>query len=201
VAKSGPATLSKGAQREIMNKLIALLIASIGLGGCNNSAAPTASAPPQKQFTIVDIKGDVLGMSYADYKKKHPGECNYYLGKNLCYTPNATYADLPASRSADFFHGQLLSVTYGVRHTFNVATAKDDDAELVKALESKFGGPNHDSGGLKLWDNGTISIMLSDTPANTDAFVTFTLNELQKQQWAEMDKAKEAHQAAAKKDM
>jgi hypothetical protein len=184
-----------------MNKLIALLIASIGLGGCNNSAAPTASAPPQKQFTIVDIKGDVLGMSYADYKKKHPGECNDYLGKNLCYAASTTYADLPASRSADFFHGQLLSVTYGVRHTLNLATAKQDGAELVKALESKFGGPNYDSGGLKTWDNGTISIMLSDTPANTDTFVTFILNELQKQESAETDKAKEAHQDAAKKDM
>lgn len=184
-----------------MNKLIALLIASIGLGGCNNSAPPTASAPPQKQFTIVDIKGDILGMSYADYKKNHPGECNDYLGKNLCYTPNATYADLPASRSADFFHGQLLSVTYGVGHTLNVETAKKDGAELVKAMESKFGGPNYDSANTKLWDNGTISIMLSDSPANTDTFVTFTLNELQKQESAERDKAKGAHQAAAKKDM
>lgn len=183
-----------------MIKLIALLIASIGLGGCNNSA-PISSAPPQKQFTIIDIKGDVLGMSYADYKKKHPGECNDYLGKNLCYTPNTTYADLTASRSADFFHGQLVGVTYGVRHTLNVATAKEDGAELVKALESKFGGPNHDSDGLKMWDNGTISIMISDTPANTDTFVTFTLNELQKQEQAETEKAKEAHQAAAKKDM
>jgi hypothetical protein len=61
-----------------MNRLIAVLIVSIGLGGCNNSAAPS-TIPPQKQFTIVDIKGDVLGMSYADYKKKHPGDCDDYL--------------------------------------------------------------------------------------------------------------------------
>jgi hypothetical protein len=140
-------------------------------------------------------------MSYADYKKKHPGDCDDYLGKNLCYTPKATYADLPASRSADFFHGQLLSVTYGVRHTFNSETLKEDGAELVKAMESKFGGPKYDSENTKRWDNGTISIMLADSPTNTDAFVTFTLNDLQKHQWAEMDKAKEAHQAAAKKDM
>jgi len=183
-----------------MNKLIALLIASIGLGGCNNSAPPTASAPPQKQFTIVDIKGDVLGMSYADYKKKHPGDCSDYLGKNLCYTANATYADLPATRSAGFFHGQLLDVTYAVRHTLNAETAKQDGAELVKAVESKFGGPKYD-GETKIWDNGTISIMLADSQTNNETYVTFTLNKLQEQEQAEGEKAKEAHQAAAKKDM
>lgn len=183
-----------------MNKLIALLIASIGFGGCNNSAVPTASAPPQKQFTIVDIKGDVLGMSLADYKKKHPGDCDH-LGKDTCYGATATFADLPATRLANFFHGQLLSVTYEVHHTFNVETTKEDDAELVKAMESRFGAPKDDSGSSKTWDNGTVSIMLADSAEKKATYVTYTSKELQEQQVAEIAKDKEAHQAAAKKDM
>jgi hypothetical protein len=183
-----------------MHKMIALLIASIGLGGCNNSAAPTASAPPQKQFTIVDIKGDVLGMSFTDYKKKHLGDCDH-LGNNSCYGPNATYADLPASRLANFFHGQLLSVTYEVHHTFNVETMKEDDAELVKAMESRFGTPKDDSGSSKTWDNGTVSIMLADSAERKETYVTYTLKELQEQQVAEIARDKEEHHAAAKKDM
>lgn len=139
-------------------------------------------------------------MSRADYKKKHPGECDH-LGQESCYAPSTTYADLPATRSADFFHGQLLSVTYSVHHTFNVETVKEDDAELLKAMDSKFGAPKYDSGSTKTWDNGTVSIMLQDSPATKETFITYTLKELEEQERAETAKAKEAHQAAAKKDM
>ncbi len=175
--------------------LVGALVSGVG---CNS--APATSKVPQKEFVVSDIKGDVLGMSYADYKRKHPEDCRY-MGKDNCFTSSTTYADISATRSADFFHGRLMSITYGVHHTFNSTTLKTDGAELAQAVESKFGAPKYETTSAKIWDNGTVNIMLSDSTAVNDSFLTFTLNELQRQQSAEMDKAKAAHQQAAKKDM
>ncbi|HZU33840.1 MAG TPA: hypothetical protein VFB79_22185 [Candidatus Angelobacter sp.] len=193
--------------------ILAFLSLSILTGCTGSSSGPTAQKGldhPQvakKEWTLTDVKGDVLGMDYDAYSRRHPDECYAAIDKNVCFESNhSTYADIKAEKRAEFFHGQLVSIQYTVNHTYNEKTHSLDDAELLAAMLNKFGAPLVDQPGVKIWRNESVSIFYTNQPSERDpTYLTFTLKSLANERSAEWkkekDKAATDHAAAAKKDM
>jgi hypothetical protein len=162
---------------------IAMGAAALGCSGATASAPVSASLP---KFMIHDVKGDVLGMAYADYKKAHAQECTFPFGgkdgEHGCYTSGTTYAGIRASKDAEFYKGKLYWISY------NVDPMHAD--ELLDALKEKYGQPMTCAPDKSCtWGNEEATINYSTTEKMAD--VTFWLNGPLSEQVAETQKKRE----------
>jgi hypothetical protein len=168
----------------------AAILCLFALTGCRQGPPPAPNIP----FVVHDIKGDVLGMSLADYKKSHPDTCPAAT-PGFCME-HTTYAGYSASKYASFTGDKLYKVEYAL----HLSEITSEPEKFLAALQEKFGPPHGEEQKMMLWKNPSVTMTyfhhIKDEPV-----LTFIANDLRDAAEAEHREQKKQDDAARKKDM
>ncbi len=131
--------------------IILLVVLIISSAGCNSKTTKTVAQPISPIVNFTEIKGDVIGMSFSDYREKHPSEhCEVNVG---CISERQTYAGHVAIKNVSFYQGQLCKVSYEMDH-YN---------DLLLKLKERYGEPTQFGKANFSWLSGGITVHFSDS--------------------------------------
>ena len=171
-------------------KLLAGALLVLAVTGCRQGPPPAPATP----FVVHDIKGDVLGMDLAEYKKNHPDTCDS-KPPILCME-RTTYAGYSASKYASFTGDKLYKVEYAL----HLSTVLSEPEKALASLQEKFGPPFSEEQKMMIWKNPSVTMTyfhyVEDEPV-----LTFISNELRGAAEAERLEHEKQDNAARKKDM
>ncbi|HLJ89553.1 MAG TPA: hypothetical protein VKZ53_22275 [Candidatus Angelobacter sp.] len=128
-------------------------------------AQPT---PVAHSAPLSEVKGNVMGMPYSQYKQKHPADCQFDHESCIGST---TIAGVAADTSAIFFHGRLMSLSYRI--------AGWEDPQVLEDLKRKYGPPTESTSKIVKWHDDTTTLTFSRFSRYTE--IDFLCDELWKQ--------------------